>query len=317
VRFYKNNMSSKIVVILGPTASGKTGLGVKLAHIFNGEIVSADSRQVYRGMDIGTGKDLNEYSFEIDGKEINIPYHMIDVADPNEVYDVARFQRDAYRAIDDILKRGKLPIVVGGSGLYLQAIVDGFVMSDTSVDEGLRKLLEEKTKEELFAELENINYKFANNLNNSEKNNKRRLIRYIEINKSGVGPKQSEPRYDSLLLGLSWPREILRERIHKRIVDRLKNEDMIGEVERLNDEGVSWQRLIKFGLEYKFIANYLNEKMSYDEMVDGLSVATGKFAKRQETWFKRWEGQGREIKWIKDGEEAKYYISDFLGLKKG
>lgn len=307
-----SRVSNKIVVILGPTASGKTGLGVKLAYKFNGEIVSADSRQVYRGMDIGTGKDLDEYSFEVEGKEINIPYHMIDVADPNEIYDVARFQRDAYQAIDNILKRGKLPIIVGGSGLYLQAIVDGFVMSDTSADEELRKLLEEKTKEELFKELEEINSKFANNLNNSEKNNKRRLIRYIEINKSGAEPKKSQPRYDSLLLGLTWPREILLERIHKRIVDRLENEDMIGEIERLNDEGVSWQRLIKFGLEYKFIANYLNEKMSYDEMIDGLSNATGKFAKRQMTWFKRWEGQGADIKWIKNLSEAEKIVSSFI-----
>lgn len=302
----------KIIVILGPTSSGKTNIGVKLAYEYNGEIVSADSRQVYRGMDIGTGKDLCEYSFEENGQTINIPYHLIDVADPNEVYDVARFQRDAYIAIDDILKRGKLPIIVGGSGLYLQAIVDGFVMSDATANDDYRNELEKKSKDELFEELKNLNSKFAQNLNNSDKNNKRRLIRYLEINKFGEEPKKSKPRYDSLLLGLDCPREILKERIYKRLLDRLEKEDLVGEVERLNDAGVSWQRLVKFGLEYKFVANYLNDQMSYDEMVEKLNMAIAKFSKRQMTWFRRWEGQGAKIKWVKDWQEAKKIISKFL-----
>jgi len=303
---------NKIVVILGPTASGKTGIGVKLAYELNGEIVSADSRQVYRGMDIGTGKDLCEYSFKVEGREVDIPYHLIDIADPNEFYDLARFQKDAYEAIDDILSRGKLPIVVGGSGLYLQSVVDGYVMSDTSSDEELRESLEEKTKEELFSELEGINSKFANSLNNSDKNNKRRLIRYLEINKLGSQPKKSEPRYDCLLLGLAWPREVIRERIYKRLIDRFEKEDMVGEVERLNDSGVSWQRLFKFGLEYKFIAKYLNEEMTYDEMVEKLDIAIGKFAKRQMSWFRRWEEQGAVIDWIKGLDEAKNKVEKFL-----
>jgi tRNA dimethylallyltransferase len=300
----------KIIVIVGPTASGKTRLAVKLAEEFNGEIVSADSRQVYRGMDIGTGKDLQEYK--------NIKYHMIDVADPNDDFSLAQYQMQAYEVIDNIIKREKLPIIVGGSGLYLQAVVDGYELSQAKPDLNLREDLEEKSVEELFLELKRINSAFAEKINNSDRNNKRRLIRYIEINNtrintnSGTNLHESKARYEALILGLDRPKEELQERIHKRIIERLEKEDMMGEVDRLHDGGVEWKRLESFGLEYKYLSLHLQEKIDYDEMVEQLFLKSKQFAKRQMTWFRRWEKQGAKIIWIDGVEEAEEKIKSFI-----
>ncbi len=312
----------KIIVILGPTASGKTKLAVKLAEEFNGEIVSADSRQVYRGMDIGTGKDLREYK--------NVLYHMIDVADPSEEFSLAHYQKLAYSAIDDVLQRGKLPIIVGGSGLYLQAVVDGYELSSAKPDLGLREELEKKTVDDLYCELLKINHDFAEKINNSDRNNKRRLIRYIEIGTTNVNANNKDGsrintdlktdlyksgttgRYEALILGLSLSKEELHERIYKRIIDRLENEDMMGEVDRLHDKGVSWKRLESFGLEYKFLSWHLQEKIDYNEMVEQLFLKTKQFAKRQMTWFKRWEKQGTEINWVDTEEAAVKKIKNFI-----
>ncbi len=297
----------KILVILGPTASGKTSLAVKLAYEFNGEIISADSRQVFRGMDIGTGKDLGEYG--------NIPYHLIDVVNPEEEFNLLKYQKLVSKAIKDILSRGKLPIIAGGTGLYLQAIVDGYQLDKNVPNPKRRAELETMTVSELFALLENEKLEFAHSLNNSDKNNPRRLIRYIEIMESGETPKKTVKKivpYDFLLLGLQQDDEIMRARIIKRIKDRLDNEDMIGEVERLIDEGVSLARLNSFGLEYRHIAWYLQDKLNYDEMVDRLGLATYRFAKRQKTWFKRWEKQGRLINWLSDLKAAKKIIKNWL-----
>ncbi len=302
----------KIIVILGPTASGKTGLGVKLAHQFNGEIVSADSRQVYKGMDIGTGKDLDEFNFEVNGEKIEIKHYLIDIVEPNDEYNIARFQVDAYEAIDNILKQKKLPIIVGGSGLYLQVIVDGYGLSETKNDKSLRDELEEKSIDELLNELKSLNKKFVQELNNSDKNNKRRLIRYIEVLKSKSRPKTSSPKYDCLILGLTWEREILRDRIYKRLIERLEKEGMVEEVEILNREGVNWKRLRSFGLEYKFISMYLQDEIDYDEMVEKLNNAIGKFAKQQISWFRRWQKQGVEINWIENLDESKQIIANFI-----
>jgi len=300
----KNN---KIIVVLGTTASGKTKLGVDLAYKFNGEIISADSRQVYRGMDIGTGKDLDEYK--------DVPYHLIDVVNPNTKFHLAKYQKLAFRAIEDILKRGKTPIIVGGTGLYLQAVVDNYNLSGAEPDKELREKLEKKTAEELFLELKKINSKFADKLNNSDKNNKRRLIRYIEICQGGIanpiGFPISENRH-FLLLGLTWPREILKERIYKRLIERLEKENMVGEIKKLHKEGVSWKRLESFGLEYKYISLYLQGKLSYEEMMEKLNIAIRQFAKRQMTWFRRWEKQGKKINWIKDGKETGQLVKQFL-----
>jgi len=302
---------NKIIVVLGTTASGKTKLGVDLARKFNGEIISADSRQVYRGMDVGTGKDLDEYK--------NIPYHLIDVVNPNTKFSLAKYQKLAFGAIDDILKRGKTPIIVGGTGLYLQAVVDNYNLSGARPDKELREKLEEKSAGELFLELKKINSKFAERLNESEKKNKRRLIRYIEImqnrGKEGIAnpigfsiPKN----YDFLLLGLTWPKEVLKERIYKRLMERLEKENMVGEVKKLHKDGVSWKRLESFGLEYKYISLYLQGKLDYEEMAEKLNIAIRQFTKKQMTWFRRWEKQRKKIYWVKDEKEAEKLVRKFL-----
>jgi len=300
----------KILVILGTTASGKTSLGVKLADKYNGEIIGADSRQVYKGMDVGTGKDLHEYKM---GKK-KIPYHLIDVVKPNTKFNLAKYQKLTIKAIDDILKRGKLPIIVGGTGLYLQAIVDNYQLSNAKPNQERRKELEKLSAEELFKILKKTKPSFASKINNSDRNNARRLVRYVEIIEQGnigVEGKKESP-YDFLLLGLEWPDNELRKRIEYRLLTRLENEGMIAETKRLNNEGVSWKRLISFGLEYKFIAWHLQGKMNYSEMVEKLGIATYRFAKKQKSWFKRWEKQGRKIEWIKDNPEAEKKIDKWL-----
>lgn len=297
---------NKVLVILGPTASGKTSLAVKLAKKFHGEIVSADSRQVYRGLDIGTGKDLKEYGC--------VPYHLIDVANPMEEFNLAKYQKLAKKAIKDILSRGKLPIIVGGTGLYLQAIIDGYQLSPHVPDPKRRVELEKMSLTKLYSLLSKEKPEFAANLNNSDKNNPRRLIRYIEIMESDdkrIATKKKMP-YDFLLLGLRQDDEEMRKRIVKRIKDRLDNEDMLGEVERLIDAGVSVSWLNSLGLEYRHLAWYLQDKLDYDEMIERLSTATYRFAKRQKTWFKRWEKQGRSIIWIDNLPEAENKIKNWL-----
>ncbi|MFH1255349.1 MAG: tRNA (adenosine(37)-N6)-dimethylallyltransferase MiaA [bacterium] len=298
----KNN---KILAVLGPTACGKTKLAVELARKFNGEIVSADSRQVYRGMDIGTGKDLSEYT---------APYHLIDVASPKTRFDLAKYQKMAFAAIDDILKRGKIPILAGGSGLYMQAVIDNYKLSDAKKNSALRKKLEKSSAQELFLKLKKLSPKVAARLNQSDKNNKRRLMRYLEILeqdenfKMGKGAK----KYAALLIGVKFGNNILKQRIFQRLIERLEKENMLGEAEKLRRQGLSWKRLEEFGLEYKFMALHLQGKMPYDEMVEKLNIAICQFAKRQLVWFKRWEKQGAEINWLKSGLKAEKLVKKFL-----
>jgi len=306
----KAESKPKILVILGTTSAGKTSLGVKLANEFNGEIISADSRQVYKGMDIGTGKDLGEY--KVNGKKIK--YHLIDVVSPKQKFDLAKYQKLANSAMADILHRGRLPIIVGGTGLYIQALVDNLKLSSAKPDLKKRALLEKFSASELFKKLTKLKPEFAARLNNSDKNNKRRLIRYIEvINSDGFEKtgRQNSP-YDFLVLGLDFSDEIIKERIIKRIKDRLDNENMVQEVSDLHKNGLTWERLESFGLEYKFISQYLQEKFEHEVMIDKLSVASYRFAKRQKTWFRRWQKQGQKINWVKDSSEAKKLISQFL-----
>jgi tRNA dimethylallyltransferase len=310
-------------VIALPTASGKTAIGVKLAQEFNGEIVSADSRQVYRGLDVGSGKDLKKYG--------DIPYHLIDVADPKKVFDLAQYKKLAEEAIGDIIKRGKLPIIVGGSGLYLEALVDNYDLPTAKPNADLRAELEAKSLEELQNILEIKNKIFFDKLNNSDRNNKRRLIRYIEIFNNVIARSEAtrqsrgdeeiatlpavardDRKYDAFLIGLTWPKEILAERIARRLKERLDKEDMVEEVKGLHDNGVSWERLEAFGLEYKFISQYLQEKISYEEMFDKLNTAINQFAKRQMTWFKRWAKQGRTIDWQNDYQTILTKVRKFL-----
>lgn len=299
-------IKDKILVILGPTASGKTSLAVKLAKKFQGEIISADSRQVYCGLDIGTGKDLGEYG--------NVPYHLIDVASPMAEFNLAKYQKLALKAIKDIISRGKLPIIVGGTGLYLQSIIDGYQLAPHAPNPKRRVELEKMSLTKLYSLLSKEKPEFAANLNNSDKNNPRRLIRYIEIMESGdkrAAVKKKMP-YDFLLLGLKQDDEEMRQRIVKRIKDRLDNEDMLGEVERLIDAGVSISWLNSLGLEYRHLTWYLQDKLNYEEMLERLGAATYRFAKRQKTWFKRWEKQGRSIIWIDNLPQAENKIKSWL-----
>ncbi len=304
----------KIIVILGPTASGKTNFGVKLAKRFNGEIVSADSRQVYRGMDIGTGKDLDEYTIKSKGKIIKIPYHLIDIVSPRTEFNLSKYKKLAMRAIDDILKREKLPIIVGGTGLYLEAIVENYELCPIKPNKILRVQLEKLNTSELLARLKALNYKFYQRLNPSDKKNKRRLIRYIEILSYDpqFKPRKKSSKYESLLLGITWPREILKQRIYKRLIARIEKEGMIEEVERLHKEGISWKRLISFGLEYKYISLYLKGELNREEMIEKLYRAICQFAKRQMIWFRRWKRKGAKIYWGNDIKEMKKLVQDFL-----
>lgn len=309
-----------VLVILGSTSAGKTSLAVKLAAVFNGEIVSADSRQVYRGMDIGTGKDLAEY---ILGRK-TIPYHLIDVVEPSQPFDLAEYCRQALTAITEIINRGHLPIICGGSGLYLQALVDNYQLSAAKPNEKQRAELEALSASELFSQLSVLKPEFALRLNNSDRNNKRRLIRYLEIATLEDSPeKQLQPEalererrrqaspYDFLLIGLDYPDDILKQRIRERLEKRFQ-EGMLAEVENLHESGVTWERLESFGLEYRFLGRYLRQGGEYEDLFEKLSIAIYRFAKRQKTWFRRWQKQGREINWVTNQKEAEALLQNWL-----
>ena len=313
--------NNKVIVILGTTSSGKTSLGVHLANKFNGEIISADSRQVYKGMDIGTGKDLNEYIIKkkIKGRPRakKIPYHLIDVVKPQTKFTLANYQKLAQKAVKDVLGRHKLPLIVGGTGLYLQAVVDDYKLIGTKPDAKVRQELEKLTVPELYAQLLKINKSFAEKLNNSDRHNPRRLVRYIEILsaqdnfKIETGAKAHSGKYNFLILGLDWPLEILKKRIYDRLIYRLEKQKMVAEIARLHKQGVSWKRLESFGLEYKFVSLYLQNQMTYEEMVEKLSTAIYQFSKRQKTWWRRWEKQGQKIEWVGSKKEAEKVIKNW------
>lgn len=300
----------KLVVLLGPTASGKTALAVKLAHDLKGEIVSADSRQVYTGMDIGTGKDLAEYNY----KGQDIAYHLIDIINPKLVFSLAQYQKLAFNAIDDIISRGRLPILVGGSGLYLEAVVENYSLAKVKSSRSFRDDLEGLPLKDLQNKIKKINSKFFKEIKPSDLKNKRRLARYLEIlsTETNFNPEKKEARYETLVLGLNPKRDEIREKIYKRLAFRLEEEGLIEEVERLKKEGVSWKRLESFGLEYKWIAYFLQKKINYQEMFNKLFTAISQFSKRQMTWFRRWEKQGRSIIWLEKEEDFKKEIKRFL-----
>ena len=287
---------NKLVAVLGPTSAGKTSLAVKLAKIFQGEIVSADSRQVYIGMDVGTGKDLEEYG--------SVPCHLIDVASPKTQFNVSDYQKLAYQAIDGIIKKNKAPFLVGGSGLYLQSVIDGYNLSQTPPRKYLREFLNFLSLSQLqrFAKKEKLK------LNESDFNNKRRLIRKIEMAQGKKTRPSKKARYDCLQIGLAFPKEELAERIDRRLEHRLNKEGLVEEVKKLHSNGVSWQRLDDFGLEYRFVAKYLQKELPYGEMVNKLKTASHQFAKRQLTWFKR----DKRINWVNNEIEAKKLIEQFL-----
>jgi tRNA dimethylallyltransferase len=289
------NSNYDFLVITGPTASGKTSLAVAVARELGGEIISADSRQVYRGMNIGTGKDYSEYFIE--GKQI--PYHLIDIVDPGYKYNVFEFQRDFFRIYSDLKERKIFPLVCGGSGMYADSIIKGYKMFEVPPDSGLRKELEKKSMGELKAIL--ITYKNLHNITDFD--TRKRIIRAIEIehfNRNRHKSKDTFPKLKSLVVGIMTDREKRRKRITQRLKLRLEA-GMVEEVKHLIENGVKTETLIYYGLEYKYITLYLLGKISYNEMVNELEIAIHQFAKRQMTWFRGMERKGIKINWI-DGE---------------
>ena len=268
-------MLPKLIVIEGTNASGKSALGVELAAQFGGEIVSADSRQVFRGLDLGSGKITPE---EMKG----VPHHLLDVRNPGEFFSMADFQRLAYEAIGGILERNRLPFLVGGTGLYVDAVADGYELSDKAPDHGLRARLESFGTPELY---EMLKRKLPDT--DIDPRNRHRVMRALErLEADDYHPGSKSPRYDLLKLGVTWPREILKQRIDERLEARLQA-GMADEVKVLLDQGVSEQFLVKLGLEYKYLTWYLTGKIGYEQMVTELGNAIKKFAKRQMTWFRR------------------------------
>jgi len=272
--------SNGLVVILGTNASGKSDLGIRLAKHFGGEVVSADSRQVYRGLDLGTGKITP-------AQAATVRHHLIDVAEVTEYYSLAQYQQAAYRAIDSIVQAGKLPFLVGGTGLYISAIVEGYELVEVPPNAALRDELEGLPLAQLVERLQQSDPEAAGRVDQS---NRRRLIRAIEIAAAGQAhsaARKSSPRYHCLQLGLTWPREVLEQRIEKRLQERL-GLGMIDEVAGLRARGVSDTRLDKLGLEYRYITRFLRGELgSLDDLRLQLRIAIRQFAKEQLTWFKR------------------------------
>jgi tRNA dimethylallyltransferase len=286
------------VVILGPTATGKTGLAVHLARTFGGEIISADSRQVYRGLDIGSGKDLGEYG--------DTPYHLIDVADLSGEYSVFNFQKDFYRVFPEIRARGNLPVIAGGTGMYLDAVIRGYSMKEVPVNEPLRASLETLSLDELAARLLTLKSDIHNRTDLIERP---RLVRAIEIAEysraNGEAPVSDvRPEIRPVILGVKFERACLRARIRARLEARM-DEGLVEEVRNLHDAGFSWERLERLGLEYRFTAEFLQEKIDEKSAyVEGLYTAICQFAKRQETWFRGMERKGVKIEWVPEGNRG-------------
>lgn len=281
-----------MITIIGPTASGKTPLAAALATRIGAEIISGDSRQVYRRMDLGTGKDLADYV--VDGQPV--PYHLIDVAEPGYKYNVFEYQRDFLRAYEDIRRRGKMPLLCGGTGLYIEAVLKGYRLIPVPENPELRERLADKSLDELTAIL--ASYKQLHNT--TDVDTVKRAIRAIEIEeyylRQPVGAREF-PAIRSLLVGVDIDRERRREKITRRLRQRLE-EGMVDEVRRLLEEGIAPDDLIYYGLEYKFLTQYVLGQLSYDEMFCGLETAIHQFAKRQMTWFRGMERRGFTIRWI-------------------
>ncbi|MFA6446236.1 MAG: tRNA (adenosine(37)-N6)-dimethylallyltransferase MiaA [Candidatus Paceibacterota bacterium] len=282
-------MKTKIVVIVGPTAVGKSDFAVKYALENDGEIISADSRQVYKNLDIGTGKITVE---EMRG----IPHHLLSIVDANEIFNVDKFCIYAKKAIENISSRGKLPIICGGTGFYIDSLANNTIYPDVKHNTELRDELKNKTPAELINILNDLDTEYVHNLNNSEKNNKQRLIRSIEIAKElgkVPGILKNDAQYDIKWIGLQLPFPELKERIHARLIKRIDG-GMLEEAERLHINGLSYERMEDLGLEYRYLSRYLQYSITKDEMIEQLESEICKYAKRQMVWFKR----NKEIEWI-------------------
>ena len=283
----------KMITILGPTASGKTPLAASLAARIGGEIISADSRQVYRRMDIGTGKDLADYG--------DVPYHLIDICEPGTKYNLFQYQQDFFDAYNNIIGRGKIPVLCGGTGLYIEAVLKGYKLSPVPQSPELRSRLEGRSLEELTQMLTELKAKTGSNMHNkTDVDSCQRAIRAIEIetyNLQNPMPRRELPPVDSLIIGVNIDRELRREKITRRLKARME-EGMVDEVKGLLAEGIPPEDLIYYGLEYKYLTEYITGVSTYDEMFQHLEIAIHQFAKRQMTWFRGMERRGFKIHWI-------------------
>lgn len=284
-----------LLSIVGPTASGKTLLAVRIAAALGGEVISADSRQVYRGMDIGTGKDLAEYRLG----DTRVPYHLIDIVDAGYKYNVFEYQRDFVTAWEDCRQREVVPVLCGGSGLYVEAVLKGYKLLAVPVNEELRQSLAGMELPELAARLST--YKKLHNT--TEIDTPKRAVRAIEIEeyyRTHPYEEKDFPQIRPLIVGVDVSREVRRERITKRLHERLQ-EGMVEEIQGILDRGIPPEDLIYYGLEYKFVTLYLTGQLSYRQMVEQLNVAIHQFAKRQMTWFRKMEREGFDIHWLDAG----------------
>lgn len=310
-----NMQNQKMITILGPTASGKTSVAAALALRTGGEIISADSRQVYRRMDIGTGKDLADYTIG----DVHIPYHLIDIAEPGTKYNLFQYQQDFHAAYNDIRSRGKLPILCGGTGLYIEAVLGGYSLSPVPQNQKLRESLEGKSLDQLTQMLVQLKQKNGSNMHNrTDVDTAQRAIRAIEIetyNLEHPTPERQMPQVDSLVIGINIDRELRREKITRRLKARLE-EGMCDEIRSLIDGGVNPDDLIYYGLEYKFVTEYVVGKTSYEEMFRQLEIAIHQFAKRQMTWFRGMERRGYTIHWIDAAQSMDEKVEAIMSLMK-
>lgn len=304
-------MNYDLVTILGPTASGKTPLAVALAYRLDAEIISGDSRQVYRRMDLGTGKDLADYV--VDGKRM--PYHLIDIVEPGYKYNVFEFQRDFLQAYDDIRQRGVLPILCGGTGMYIESVLKGYKLLPVPENPELRVSLADKSLDELTTIL--AGYKKLHN--STDVDTVKRAIRAIEIEEyyrqQPVSAREF-PAINSLVIGVDIDRDLRRTKITRRLKQRL-DEGMVGEVRALLDAGIPAEDLIYYGLEYKYLTLYAVGQLTYDEMFYQLEIAIHQFAKRQMTWFRGMERRGFNIHWIDASLPMEQKVEEIVGLIKG
>ena len=287
----------RLITILGPTASGKTGLAAHLAYQLDAEIISADSRQVYRGMTIGTGKDLDDYV--VHGRKI--PYHLIDICEPGTKYNLFRYQEDFFSAYTDIVARGKQPILCGGTGLYIESVLKGYHLSPVPQNQALRDKLAGKSLGELTEILAELKSQSGSKMHNkTDVDSCQRAVRAIEIESYNLEhPMENRvfPSIDSVIIGVDINRDARRAKISERLKKRLEN-GMVAEVKGLLDRGIPAENLIYYGLEYKFVTEYLMGKTSYEDMFRGLEIAIHQFAKRQMTWFRGMERRGSVIHWV-------------------
>ena len=300
---------NKMITILGPTASGKTPLAAALAREIGAEIISADSRQVYRRMDIGTGKDLDDYG--------DVPYHLIDIAEPGSKYNLFQYQHDFLKAYEDITGRGVVPILCGGTGLYIEAVLKGYQLAPVPENKALRASLEGKSLAELTEMLVELKRKNGSNMHNkTDVDSAQRAIRAIEIETfNGENPQQGAeiPPIESVIIGVDIDRDERRRKITRRLKQRLET-GMVEEVRALLDSGIPAEDLIYYGLEYKFVTEYIIGKTTYDEMFRQLEIAIHQFAKRQMTWFRGMERRGFTIHWIDAMRPMEEKVAEIIGV---